>query len=109
MPSLGYIFAAVLIAAGITFALRLLPFGLKSLLRNSAVMHHLAAWIPLGAMLLLAAYVFFEIDYSSVETATPYLAGAAGTIVMQLWRKNMVLSMVVGTGICVVLANWVFA
>jgi len=83
----GYILAAILVAAGITFLLR---------------------WIPLGAVALLAIYAVAKIDYSSVETAAPYLAGLVVTVGAHLWRKNMVLSMVAGTVTCVVLANWVF-
>ena len=49
-----------------------------------------------------------KINYSSVETAAPYLAGLVVTVGAHLWRKNMVLSMVAGTVTCVVLANWVF-
>ena len=86
----GYILAAVFVAAGITFLLRLLPFG------------------PLGAVALRAIYAVAKIDYSSFTTAAPYLAGLVVTVGVHLWRKNMVLSMVAGTLTCVVLANWVF-
>lgn len=104
----GYILAAILVAAGITFLLRLLPFGLKKALAGSELLDALSHWIPLGAVALLAIYAVAKIDYSSVETAAPYLAGLVVTVGAHLWRKNMVLSMVAGTVTCVVLANWVF-
>lgn len=104
----GYILAAILVAAGITFLLRLLPFGLKKALAGSELLDALSHWIPLGAVALLAIYAVAKIDYSSVETAVPYLAGLVVTVGAHLWRKNMVLSMVAGTVTCVVLANWVF-
>lgn len=104
----GYILAAILVAAGITFLLRLLPFGLKKALAGSELLDALSHWIPLGAVALLAIYAVAKINYSSVETAAPYLAGLVVTVGAHLWRKNMVLSMVAGTVTCVVLANWVF-
>ena len=104
----GYILAAILVAAGITFLLRLLPFGLKKALAGSELLDALSHWIPLGAVALLAIYAVAKINYSSVETAAPYLAGLVVTVGVHLWRKNMVLSMVAGTVTCVVLANWVF-
>lgn len=104
----GYILAAILVAAGITFLLRLLPFGLKKALAGSELLDALSHWIPLGAVALLAIYAVVKINYSSVETAAPYLAGLVVTVGAHLWRKNMVLSMVAGTVTCVVLANWVF-
>ena len=87
--------------------LRLLPFGLKKALAGSELLDALSHWIPLGAVALLAIYAVAKIDYSSVETAAPYLAGLVVTVGVHLWRKNMVLSMVAGTVTCVVLANWV--
>ena len=104
----GYILAAILVAAGITFLLRLLPFGLKKALAGSELLDALSHWIPLGAVALLAIYAVAKIDYSSFATAAPYLAGLVVTVGVHLWRKNMVLSMVAGTVTCVVLANWVF-
>lgn len=104
----GYILAAILVAAVITFLLRLLPFGLKKALAGSELLDALSHWIPLGAVALLAIYAVAKIDYSSFATAAPYLAGLMVTVAVHLWRKNMVLSMVAGTVTCVVLANWVF-
>lgn len=104
----GYILAAVFVAAGITFLLRLLPFGLKKALAGSELLDALSHWIPLGAVALLAIYAVAKINYSSFATAAPYLAGLVVTVGVHLWRKNMVLSMVAGTVTCVVLANWVF-
>lgn len=108
MPSTGYIISAILIAAGITFVLRLIPFGIKSALKGNALVNNLAAWVPLGAMVCLAVYVLAEIDYSSPQTATPYLAGVLVTASLQLWRRNLALSLIAGTAVCVVLSNWVF-
>ena len=103
-----YILAAVFVAAGITFLLRLLPFGLKKALAGSELLDALSHWIPLGAVALLAIYAVAKINYSSFATAAPYLAGLVVTVGVHLWRKNMVLSMVAGTVTCVVLSNWVF-
>ena len=67
----GYILAAVFVAAGITFLLRLLPFGLKKALAGSELLDALSHWIPLGAVALLAIYAVAKIDYSSFTTAAP--------------------------------------
>lgn len=62
----------------------------------------------MGAILILGVYVMAEIDYSSTTTALPYLIAAVVTVVVHLWRKNIALSLLLGTATCVVLANWVF-
>ncbi|WP_421084873.1 branched-chain amino acid transporter permease [Rothia nasimurium] len=108
MPSTGYILTAIGLAAAITFTLRLIPFGVKSALKNSALVTNLAVWLPMGAIICLGFYVMAEIDYSSREAALPYLAGAVVTVATHLWRKNLALSLIAGTATCVLLANWVF-
>lgn len=107
MPSTGYILSVIFLSAGITFALRLIPFGIKSALKDSALVADLARWVPLGAMICLGFYVLAEIDYSSWQTATPYLAGVIVTAALHLWRGNVALSLLAGTATCVILANWV--
>lgn len=108
MPSTSYILSAIFLSAGITFALRLLPFGIKNALKNSALVTDLARWVPLGAIICLGFYVIADIDYSSWQTATPYLAGTLVTATLHLWRGNLALSLLAGTATCVILANWVF-
>ncbi|SUE45199.1 AzlD domain-containing protein [Rothia dentocariosa] len=67
----GYIISAVLVAAAVTFVLRVLPFGLKKALAGSEVLDALSHWIPLGAVALLAIYAVSRIDFSSTHTAVP--------------------------------------
>ena len=103
----GYIISAVLVAAAVTFVLRVLPFGLKKALAGSEILDALSHWIPLGAVALLAIYAISRIDFSSTHTAVPYLAGFVVTALVHLWKKNMVYSMIAGTATCVILINWV--
>ena len=103
----GYIISAVLVAAAVTFVLRVLPLVSKSL-AGSEVLDALSHWIPLGAVALLAIYAVSRIDFSSTHTAVPYLAGFVVTALVHLWKKNMVYSMIAGTATCVILINWVF-
>lgn len=88
MPSTAYILSAIGIAAGITFILRLIPFGIQSVLKDNKLIADLAAWIPLGAILILGVYVMAEIDYSSTTTALPYLLAAVVTVVVHSWRQE---------------------
>lgn len=103
----GYILGAILLAAAITFLLRAAPFGLKKVLAGSTLLEALSHWIPLGAVGLLALYALTRIDFTSPRTTAPYIAGFVVTVAVHLWKKNMVYSMIAGTIICVVLANWV--
>ncbi|MDF0532493.1 AzlD domain-containing protein [Tsukamurella sp. 8F] len=104
MPSVGYVAAALGIGIAITFALRALPFALGSAIKNSEWMADLGRWMPLGAVVVLAVHQVATIDYGSVSSAAPYLAGLAATIAAHLWRRNVALSIVAGTGVCVALS-----
>ncbi|GAB3181759.1 branched-chain amino acid exporter BrnE [Nesterenkonia halophila] len=55
MPETGYVVAVVAVVFAITFGLRALPFALVMPLRESAFLRSLAAWMPAGLMVVLAA------------------------------------------------------
>lgn len=108
MPTTSYLLAAIGLAAAITFTLRLIPFVIKNALKDNELVKNLAGWLPMGALIILGLFVLAEIDYSSRETAFPYLIAAVVTVVVHVWRKNIVVSLLLGTVTCVILANWVF-
>lgn len=108
MPDNLYYLSAILVAAAITFCLRALPFGMKAALAESRLLISLARWIPLGAMVILALYGLAQLDFSSPALALPGLLAALVTVVVHLWRRNLMLTLLLGTLTCVVLSNWVF-
>lgn len=104
MPSTGYLLAGVAIAAAITFALRLAPFGLAGVLRGSPLLADFGRWMPAGAVIVLAAYCLAQVDYAAPAHGAPQLAGVVATVAAHLWRRNAVLSILAGTGTCVLLS-----
>lgn len=104
MPSVGYLLAGVAVAAGITFALRLAPFGLATVLRDSPLLADLGRWMPAGAVTVLAAYCIAQVDFGAPAHGIPQLAGVAATAAAHLWRRNAVVSIVAGTAVCVALS-----
>jgi branched-subunit amino acid transport protein AzlD len=102
----GYIAAALAIAVVITLSLRAIPFGLKALLRESALVANLARWMPLGAVAILAIYCLAGIGASGIAgERIGELAGVAVTVGTHLWRRNAVLSIALGAVVCLVIAN----
>ncbi|MFW0154521.1 AzlD domain-containing protein [Rothia sp. P6271] len=108
MPNVEYMLLAVAVASAVTFVLRAVPFAVKNALEDSPLIENLSRWIPSGAMILLAIYALYHLDYSSPENVIPYLLGAVVTIVVHLSTQHMVASLVSGTVVCVLLANIVF-
>lgn len=100
-----YIALAIGCAAVITFALRALPFAIREAIKDSPLLAHLNAWMPLGVTAILVVYCLRMIDLHDTSLASAKLAGIAATVAVHLWRGNLFLSLFVGTGVCVVLAN----
>ncbi|CPX14257.1 Putative transcriptional regulator%2C TetR family [Mycobacteroides abscessus] len=88
--------------------------------RGFALIHqHLAAGLPdtiedtlrvfvrsaLGATVILAVYCLSTIDFTAPAHGTGPILGAAVTVGMHLWRRNAVLSIVVGTAACLLVTN----
>jgi len=109
MPDAGYILAAIAIMAIVTFALRAVPFAIVMPLRSSALVGYLGVYLPARIMLILVAYSLKNVSVTAPSHGIPELIAVAATAAVHLWRKNAVLSIVLGTGLYVVLMNWVFA
>lgn len=107
MPSLSYMLLAVGTAAGVTFLLRALPFVLKNAIKDSPLLHALNGWMPLGIMVILVVYCLANINLANSQLATAQLVATAVTFAIHLWRHNLFLTVLAGTGTCVLLANWV--
>ncbi|MFI8660582.1 branched-chain amino acid transporter permease [Rhodococcus qingshengii] len=109
MPDTSYIFAAVAVMAVVTFALRAIPFAALMPLRSSALVGYLGIYMPAGVMLILVMYSLKGVSITAPSHGLCELIAVCATIAAHLWRKNAVLSIVVGTTIYVALVNTVFA
>jgi branched-subunit amino acid transport protein AzlD len=107
MPDVPYLFAAVAVAAGVTWALRALPFAALTPLRASATVRYLSTRMPAGVMLILLVYCLRDLPVTRPDRLIAPLAALATTIGLHLWRRSALLSIVGGTAVYVVLANTV--
>lgn len=103
-----YLAAGIAVAAGITFALRGLPFLMKNRIGESRLLADVGRWMPLGAIAILLVYCLEAIDFGASSHGVPELAGVAATVAVHLRWRNAVASIVAGTTVCLVLANVVF-
>lgn len=102
MPDTGYLIAAVAICAVITWSLRALPFAVLAPLRASATAGYLSRHMPVGVMVILAAYTLRDITLTQLAVTGPALAV---TLALHLWRRNAVLSILTGTALHVALTT----
>ncbi|MEU5210002.1 AzlD domain-containing protein [Streptomyces sp. NPDC020742] len=106
MPDPSYVAGAVALSAGITWALRALPFTALAPLRASAAVHHLSVHMPVGVMVILTVYTLRHV---SAPAALPAGLALAVTLGLHLWKRHAVLSVLGGTAVHVLLASTVFA
>lgn len=106
MPDNSYILLAVGTAVLITFILRALPFVLKNAIKDSPLLLALNGWMPLGIMVILVIYCLAAIEPANSRLALAQILAALVTLVIHWWRHNLFLSVLAGTGSCVLLANW---
>jgi branched-subunit amino acid transport protein AzlD len=109
MPDTGYVVAAVLVAAGITWALRAAPFLMLARAQHSHLLTFLGERMPVGIMVILTAYTVRHVAYNVPASAAPVLVALAVTVGLQLWRRNATLSIFAGTAVSVLLASSIAA
>lgn len=110
-PTTAYLVGAVLVSAAVTWALRAAPFAVLVPLRLSALVPYLNASMPVGVMTILVVYSMSS-NAHNAHVASPWAALAIATTVtavIHLWRRNFVLSILVGTGLHVLLASTVMS
>ena len=105
MPEPGYVAAVVGVSAAVTWALRAAPFAVLAPMRSSAVVRHLSLHVPLGVMLILAAYTLRGVPTATPLDALPFAAAVVVTVGLHLWRRSPLLSILAGTAVHVVLAT----
>lgn len=106
MPDPLYVATALAVAVAITFTLRAAPFALGGVFERSQLLADVGRWMPLGAITIFAVYCLAGIDISAPSAAVPEIAGVVATVGVHAWRRNVVLSIVAGTAVCIVLTNW---
>ncbi|UUW91094.1 AzlD domain-containing protein [Nocardioides sp. WV_118_6] len=105
MPEPGYVAGALAAAVAVTVALRALPFVAKAAVKDSPLLADLGRWMPLGAVTVLAVYGVSRIDLTGPDRGAGGLLGVAVTIAVHLWRRNLLLSIVAGTTVCVAVSS----
>ncbi len=90
-----------LIAIGImslvTFALRALPFVIFRNKKTPKYVSYLGKFLPYSVMAMLVVYCLKGIQILEGNHGLPELISVAVVALLHIWKKNTVLSIVVGT------------
>jgi len=70
--------------------------------------HYLGKMLPAAAISLLVVYCFREIEFSAAPHGIPEVISIAVVAVLHIWRKNTLLSILVGTVSYMLFVQFVF-
>jgi branched-subunit amino acid transport protein AzlD len=93
------ILLATFAMAAVTLFTRAAPFIFFSRRKPPPFLDFLQRYAPAVVMSLLVLSTFRGLDYSAAPHGLPALAGVAVTAVLHLWKRNVLLSIVGGTGL----------
>ncbi len=101
--------AAILVAvmALVTAALRFLPF-LAFRRRTPPYVAYLGRVLPAALIGMLVVYCLKDVRVASAPHGLPELISAAAVVLLQVWKRNSLLSILAGTLIYMALVQAVF-
>lgn len=107
---MGNLHSALLIAviAAVTALLRFLPFLVFGNRKTPAFVTYLGKVLPFAVMGMLVVYCLRGISFTSVSHGIPELVSVALVVLLHLWRRNTLLSIIGGTACYMVLVQVVF-
>jgi len=103
------VWLTILVCAAVTAGIRFLPFLIFSGKRKvpDAVVY-LGKVLPAAIMAMLAVYCLKDVSFTEISGFLPEVLAGAVTIGLYLWRRNTLLSILLGTVSYMLLVQLVF-
>ena len=100
--------ALVAVIAAVTIALRFAPFLLLRGRETPKFIAYLGRVLPYAIMGMLVVYCLRGTTFSNICNWLPQLIATAAVVLLHLWKRNTLLSIIVGTALYMVLVQVVF-
>lgn len=101
----GYVLGVIAAMALVTFALRALPFLASQWLEKHPLVQGLGRFLPLAIMTLLLVHAVTSAATAHAGGPWPELLAITLVVGLQWRRRNALLSILLGTGLYVLLRN----
>lgn len=109
MPDLRYSAIAVAVIALVTIALRFVPFLIFGGKRKTPeIITYLGSVLPYAIMGMLVVFCLKGVTPLSYPYGLPELISCAVVVVLHVWKRNTLLSIICGTACYMVLIQLVF-
>lgn len=92
-----YPYLVVIIAAVVTIIIRFLPFVIFHGRQTPAIITYLGQVLPASIMGMLVVYCLRKTEIITGKHGIPELISCAAVILLHKWKRNTLLSIIVGT------------
>jgi branched-subunit amino acid transport protein AzlD len=100
MDSTVYILAFIAVATAATFATRVIPFLFLSRHHEHPLLLHIGRYLPAAVMaLLVVVFLIKSASWSAPTFGADALLPCVVVVFLHLWRRNALLSILVGTAV----------
>lgn len=99
---------SILIMSLVTIAIRFLPFVLFADKKTPKWMLRLEKTLPFAVIGMLVIYCLKDTSFSAAIGFVPTIIAVLAVVLSYVWKKNTLLSIVVGTVLYMVLVQFVF-
>ena len=100
---------AIVVISVVTIALRAAPFLLLSGKKTPAVITELGKVLPYAIMGMLVVYCLKGVSFTSLSGFVPELISGAVVVGSYLWKRNTLVSIILGTVCYMLLVQLVFS
>lgn len=98
----------ILVMAAVTIAIRFLPFILFKGKETPEYIGYLGKVLPYSIIAMLVVYCVKDVSVTNKPYGVPELLGILIVAILHIWRRNTLLSIVVGTVCYMLLKQLVF-
>lgn len=100
MDSTAYLIAFIAVATAATFATRVIPFLFLSRHHDHPLLRYIGRYLPAAVMaLLVMVFLIRSGNWHAPAFGADALIPCAVVVLLHLWRRNALLSIVAGTAI----------
>ena len=104
-----YIFLVIIVIAAVTALLRFLHFFVFSGKRSiPKVIQYLGSVLPYAIMAMLVVYCLKDVSFVKYTGWLPELISVIGVVILHVWKRNTLLSIIGGTACYMLLIRFVF-
>ena len=104
----AYLWQAVAVIALVTALTRFLPFLVFRHGKTPGIIEKLGRSLPYAIMGMLVVYCLRGVGFSSLSEFLPEAIACAVVGASYVWRRNTLLSIILGTACYMLMAQWVF-